>query len=62
MHHTGLLAGTVENYIPECRREELSRVLSARRGREGKSYSDTYCKIPLNLPFANLEEGIVLFI
>lgn len=50
MHYTGLPVGTVENYVPECWRTELPRVLSACRGREGKSLSDTH-------PSVGLEEG-----
>lgn len=36
MHNSRLLAGTVEDYVPESGRTELSRVLSVSRRRQGK--------------------------
>jgi len=36
VHNSRLLVGTVEDHVPKSRRTELSRVLSASRGREGK--------------------------
>lgn len=41
MHNSRLSARTVKNYVSECRRTELPRVLSARRRRKGKSHYTT---------------------